>query len=388
MECVAYATGRCRSCTLLETPHDRQVTDKEHALRQLLAAHTADAGAGIAWDAPLVSAPSHFRSKAKMVVAGTVDAPTVGILDPDGVGIDLRDCPLYEPPISAALPVLASFITRAALEPYNVTRRSGELKHILVTGSPSGEVMVRFVMRSTEAHARLLKHLPWLREQLPHLAVASLNVLPEHKAVLEGEREIMLTEQETLSMPLGEVTLHLRPQSFFQTNTAIARELYAQVAAWVGETSPRSVWDLYCGVGGFALHCVAPGREVTGVEVAEQAIASARESAAEMVAAGVPGAEGAQFEVADATVWAERHAAPDVVIVNPPRRGIGAMLAGWLENSGLGRVVYSSCNAQTLARDLAAMPSLRPTRARLLDMFPHTEHYEAVVLLERQPQEP
>lgn len=384
MECVAYATGRCRSCTLLEIPHARQVAEKEEVLRALLAPHTADAGTGIAWDAPLVSASSHFRSKAKMVIAGTVDAPTVGILDAEGGGIDLRDCPLYEPPIAAALPVLARFITHAALVPYDVARRRGELKHILVTGSPSGEVMVRFVMRSTEAHARLTKHLPWLREQLPHLTVASLNVLPEHKAVLEGEREIMLTEQETLPMPLGHVTLHLRPQSFFQTNTAIARELYAQVASWVNETSPRTVWDLYCGVGGFALHCVAPGREVTGVEVAEQAIASARTSAAEMVAAGVGGAENTYFEVADATAWAQGRTAPDVVIVNPPRRGIGVTLAKWLERSGVKRVIYSSCNAQTLARDLDAMPSLRPTRGRLLDMFPHTEHYEAVVLLERK----
>jgi len=383
MECVAYATGRCRSCTLLEIPHARQITDKEQALRDLLAPHTADAGAGIAWDPPLVSASSHFRSKAKMVVAGTVDAPTVGILDAEGGGIDLRDCPLYEPPIALALPVLARFITHASLEPYDVVRRRGELKHILVTASPSGAIMVRFVMRSTEAHARLLKHLPWLHEQLPHLAVASLNVLPEHKAVLEGEREIMLTEHETLAMPLGDVTLHLRPQSFFQTNTAIARELYAQVATWVNETSPRSVWDLYCGVGGFALHCVAPGREVTGVEVAGQAIASATASAAQLVAAGVPGADTVHFEAADATAWAQGRAAPDVVIVNPPRRGIGTSLAHWLEHSGVPRVVYSSCNALTLARDLAAMPSLRPRRGRLLDMFPHTEHYEAVVLLER-----
>src|SRR5690554_7308408 len=188
MDCVAYATGRCRSCTLLETPHARQVTDKEHALRGLLAAHTADAGAGVSWEVPLVSAPSHFRCKAKMVVTGTSDAPTIGIVDADGVGVDLRDCPLHEPAVAAALPVLARFMTHAELAPYDLARRTGELKHLLVTGSPEGQLMVRFVMRSTEAHARLVKHLPWLREQLPQLVVASLNVLPEHKARSEERR--------------------------------------------------------------------------------------------------------------------------------------------------------------------------------------------------------
>jgi 23S rRNA (uracil747-C5)-methyltransferase len=179
------------------------------------------------------------------------------------------------------------------------------------------------------------------------------------------------------------VDLRLRPQSFFQTNTDVARALYAQVAAWVDESRPDSVWDLYCGVGGFALHCLAEGRAVTGVESSEQAVLSARATAAEMTSQGVAGAGEATFVAADATQWAGDRPAPDVVIVNPPRRGIGLELAGWLEASGVRRIVYSSCNAVTLARDLQSMPSLVPVRGRLLDMFPHTEHFEAVVLLVR-----
>jgi 23S rRNA (uracil747-C5)-methyltransferase len=70
-------------------------------------------------------------------------------------------------------------------------------------------------------------------------------------------------------------------------------------------------------------------------------------------------------------------------VVNPPRRGIGADLAGWLQESGVRHVVYSSCNAESLARDLALMPPLRPVEARVLDMFPHTTHYEVLVLLTR-----
>ena len=69
--------------------------------------------------------------------------------------------------------------------------------------------------------------------------------------------------------------------------------------------------------------------------------------------------------------------------MNPPRRGIGPALAGWLETSGAAHVIYSSCNAETLADDLARMPSLRPVEARVLDMFPHTTHYEVIVLLAR-----
>ena len=131
------------------------------------------------------------------------------------------------------------------------------------------------------------------------------------------------------------------------------------------------MWDLYCGVGGFALHCASPDRDVTGIEMSEEAIVSAATSRDEL---GLPGV---RFAAGDATAFALAAAAPpDMVIVNPPRRGIGHDLAAWLEESGVRHVVYSSCNAESLARDLAAMPSLRPTRARLLDMFPQTTHYE------------
>ena len=144
------------------------------------------------------------------------------------------------------------------------------------------------------------------------------------------------------------------------------------------EVAPRTVWDLYCGVGGFALTTAAPGREVVGVEVSEEAVRSATASAERL---GV--ADRVRFVPGDATAYAAAHEAPDLVVVNPPRRGLGAELAGWLETSGVEHVVYSSCNAESLARDLAAMPSLRPVRARLLDMFPHTPHHEVLTLLRR-----
>jgi 23S rRNA (uracil747-C5)-methyltransferase len=146
----------------------------------------------------------------------------------------------------------------------------------------------------------------------------------------------------------------------------------------VDAAEPRSVWDLYCGVGGFALHVARPGRAVVGIETSVEAVASAEQSRADLGLADV------RFAAGDATAFAlGAGAPPDLVIVNPPRRGIGPALAGWLEDSGVRDVVYSSCNAASLARDLAAMPSLRPRRARLLDMFPQTGHYEVVVALSR-----
>jgi 23S rRNA (uracil747-C5)-methyltransferase len=373
VQCHHFDAARCRSCTLIEQPYAEQLAAKQERCAELLAPFGA-----LDWLPPVPSAESGFRNKAKMAVGGTVDAPTLGILDPGGVGVDLRDCGLYPASLQAALPVVADLVTRARLVPYDVPTRRGELKYVLVTESPDGDLMLRFVLRSTEALPRLRKHLPWLRAALPRAVVVSANILPEHKAVLEGEQEVVLTERATLRMRVNDVDLHLRPQSFFQTNTDVAATLYRIGRDWVDAADPRSVWDLYCGVGGFALHVARPGRSVVGIETSVEAIASAEQSRDDL------GLTDVRFAAGDATAFALGAAAPpDLVVVNPPRRGIGPALAQWLEASGVRDVVYSSCNAASLARDLAAMPSLRPRRGRLLDMFPQTGHYEVVVALSR-----
>lgn len=378
MQCHHFDAHRCRSCSLLALPHAQQVEGKLAHVRALL-----DPVGSPEWAPPVVGVERAFRNKAKMVVAGTVEAPTLGILTRDGEGIDLRDCPLYSDRVHAALELLAGFVTTARLTPYDVPTRRGELKHLLVTEAPSGALMVRFVLRSTEALPRLRKHLPALLAAMAAQDLAaelvSANLQPEHKAVLEGPEEVVL-HGDTLTMEVNGIDLHLRTRSFFQTNTEVAAALYRQARAWVDELAGdvREVWDLYCGVGGFALHLAAPGRRVLGVEVSAEAVVSARTTADELGLAGV------DFLADDATAWATgQDRAADLVVVNPPRRGIGSALASWLESSTASWVLYSSCNAETLARDLAAMPSLRPVRAQLLDMFPHTPHYEVLVLLRR-----
>lgn len=385
--CPHHDAGRCRSCTLIAQPYAEQLAGKERLCRDLLAPVGGDA---IAWEAPVASTPSHFRNKAKMAVGGTVDAPTLGILDPGGTGVDLQDCGLYPASMQAAFAPLAQFVTTARLVPYDLATRRGELKYLLVTQSPDGELMIRFVLRSTEALSRVRKHLPALLAALPQAVVVSVNLLPEHKAVTEGAEEIVLTERATLRMRVNAIDLHLRPQSFFQTNTEVAAALYRQGRDWLAAATPRTAWDLYCGVGGFALHLAGAGdraghpasdgriAQVVGIETSVEAVASAEQSAREA------GLTGVRFAAGDATAFAlGADAPPDAVVVNPPRRGIGDPLARWLETSGVRTVLYSSCNAVSLARDLAAMPSLRPRRAQVLDMFPQTGHYEVLVLLER-----
>lgn len=376
MQCDYFDAGACLSCTLMGESYAAQLG----ALQASVADTLSDRVTADAWDEPATGPESHFRNKAKLAVGGTRQAPTFGILDRGGHGVDLRDCGLYEPGLHRAVLQLADFVTALGLTPYDVPRRTGELKHLIVTNSPDDESMIRFVLRSPGQLGRIERSLPELLDAVPGTRVVSVNLLPEHKATLEGDDEILLTDDTSLPMRLNDITLHLRPRSFFQTNTTVAAQLYRQAQEWISQVSPQHVLDLFCGVGGFGLHAARHAESIRGIELSGEAVASAWLSAEQLPNRSSLGA--IQFEAGDAAGAFNSGAPADLVIVNPPRRGIGE-LADALENSDTTHVLYSSCNATSLAADLQAMPSFRVTRARLFDMFTQTRHHEVLLLLER-----
>ncbi|EGT4356210.1 23S rRNA (uracil(747)-C(5))-methyltransferase RlmC [Cronobacter sakazakii] len=375
MHCALYDAGRCRSCQWIEQPLDTQLAAKMTDLRTLLAALPVGE-----WGAPVSGPEQAFRNKAKMVVSGSVEKPLLGMLHRDGTPVDLTECPLYPASFYAVFAALKPFIARAGLTPYNVARKRGELKYLLLTQSTlDGGLMLRFVLRSKEKLEQLRAALPGLLAELPQLKVVTANIQPVHMAIMEGDEEIWLTQQQALAESFNGVPLWIRPQSFFQTNPTVASALYATARDWVRALPVNHMWDLFCGVGGFGLHCATPEMTLTGIEIAPEAIASARASAQAL------GLRNVHFQALDSTDFATgQQAVPDLVLVNPPRRGIGKALCEYLSRMAPRYIIYSSCNAQTMAKDIGELPGYRIARVQLFDMFPHTAHYEVLALLVRE----
>ncbi|MCE9871842.1 23S rRNA (uracil(747)-C(5))-methyltransferase RlmC [Hafnia alvei] len=375
MHCALYQSGTCRSCQWLETPYAQQITQKQQQLEALMSALPVGR-----WLPVVSSVEQAFRNKAKMVVSGSVERPLLGMLHRDGTAVDLCECPLYPEAFAAVFDTLKVFIARAGLTPYNVERKRGELKYLLLTESQkNGQLMLRFVLRSETKLVQLRQALPWLQQQLPQLAVITANIQPVHMAILEGETEIFLTEQQALEESFNQIPLYIRPQSFFQTNPQVAAALYATARDWVRELNVSSMWDLFCGVGGFGLHCATPEMKLTGIEISAEAIACATRSAQQI------GLHSVQFAALDSTRFATAEGeVPELVLVNPPRRGIGAELCAYLSTMAPQYILYSSCNAQTMAVDIARLENYRIEQVQLFDMFPHTAHYEVLTLLVRQ----
>lgn len=372
MQCDHFEAGRCDSCGWLKRPYARQIGEKEARLHTLLDAFKPET-----WCDPVTSTEAEFRNKAKMAVIGSAKGIMLGLVNKQGEAVSLVDCPLYPKEMRALLAALQKWVGEAGLSPYRVDKKRGEAKFLLLTRSTMGEYMLRIVLRSRDRIAKIEAALPPLLDAHPELTVVSVNIQPVHMARLEGEEEIFLTPATRLKEVLNDVPLHIRPKSFFQTNPAVAAALYQTAREWSRESGAESVWDLFCGVGGFGLHCADVDTDLTGIEIEPEAISCAKLSAEAL------GLKSVRFEALDSARFAsDAKNVPDLVIVNPPRRGIGADLSKKLDVFAPKHILYSSCNAKTLAEDLKQLTRYRLKRVRLFDMFPHTEHYEVLVLLE------
>lgn len=379
LNCHYYDQAICRSCTQLRLDYPQQCQQKQASVEAILSQCSNE----ISWLPLVTSSIAGFRNKAKMVVSGHWQEPILGLLDRQFQAHDLVNCPLYPAELQATFEPIRSWIQQLQLMPYDVIKRQGELKYVIVSiDEHTKALMCRFVLRSTQAIATIQQYLPALMETLPNLDIVSVNIQPLPAAIVEGEQEILLTEKKVLTHWLNGLPLYCHPRSFFQTNSQVAAQLYAQAQAWIADRQPSQLWDLFCGVGGFALHAaqVMQGK-VTGIEINADAIESAQRSAQHL---GL--SDRLQFRALTADDFAHTatDAAADCIIVNPPRRGIGAQLCQFLNQSTATQLIYSSCNPESLAEDLKRLHQFKLIQACVFDMFPHTQHAEVLVLLVRR----
>ena len=190
--------------------------------------------------------------------------------------------------------------------------------------------------------------------------------------------------KDTLTDTLCGLKFRLSIPSFYQVNRAQAERLYGKAVEFAGLTGQETVLDLYCGAGTITLSMAAHAARVIGAEIVPEAIENAQENAR------LNGVTNAEFFCGDAGAVAQRLAAqqlrPDVVVVDPPRKGLGEEVIPVIAAMGPERVVYVSCDPGTLARDVKRFAGLgyRTVRAAAVDMFPRTRHVETIVLLQRE----
>lgn len=364
--CAYFNQGTCTSCDLITMDYADQIARKEKMLVESLNGFTL----------PQLlptekSALTNFRNKAKLVVTGTKDSPVIGLIDRE-----LMNCQLHIPVINELLQEIPAFIKAASLDPYQISSKKGELKGIIIFYSETTqETYLRFIMRSKESLDRIKKHAALLK----HVQCLSVNIQPVPHAILEGEEEIFITEMKSIHHKIGHVNVSLGPRAFVQTNQRMAEKLYETAAQWVKESHADKFMELFCGQGAFSFFCAPVIKEGLGIEINQDAVKEANRSAKE---AKLPHLK---FKSADAAQVEDEIMKfdPDIMLVNPPRRGLAGAVQLLLRQKPQ-TIIYSSCNYETLAADLKILKDhYKIKRIKIFDMFAHTSHFETLVELSR-----
>ena len=296
------------------------------------------------------------------------------------------DCKLQPGVLNDIGNALCRFFAENGIQPYNEETGRGLVRHIFLRrGAHSGQIMVCLVCtRPNFPHADAL--CTRLREQFADIATILLNVNSKNTNVILGTETHTLYGPGYIEDTLCGVPVQLGPLSFYQVNTLAAERLYGIAAQYAQLTPDDLLLDLYCGMGTIGLSMVDHCRELVGVEIVPEAIESAKANAARM---GDAVAAKSCFFCADAGQAATRLAAeglhPDVVMLDPPRKGCDEATLSAVVRMAPRRVVYVSCNPATAARDAAWLENngYHAEKVQPVDLFPRTKHVEAVLLLSK-----
>ena len=382
-DCPQYA--KCGGCVYRHITYKAELRAKQQRVQDAL---ERIGGIRSALLRPIAGAeqPDHYRNKAQLPIGRGADGNvSLGFYATHSHRIiDCEECLLQPAEFAGAMRAFREWERKTGDEIYEEATGRGRLRHLFLRrAQATGEVTVCLVVNGNGVHDEPgLAAL--MQKYVPGLAGVVINCNREKTNVILGQKYRTVWGRDTITDELCGLRFRISPASFYQVNPQQAEVLYGIAARYAGLTGSETVLDLYCGTGTIGLSMAAKAGRVIGVEIVPEAVADAKKNAAEN------GIANAEFLCADAAGAAaelqSRGIRPDVVILDPPRKGCDAPLIASVAAMDPKRIVYVSCDPATLARDirLFGQQGYGLEEASPVDMFPRTAHVETVVQLSRK----
>lgn len=277
----------------------------------------------------------------------------------------------------AILDAVMRYITEASETVYNEETGIGVIRHILLRkAEATGEIMVVLVINGNGLRDE--KKLIEMLTPIHGMTSIQLNINKKNTNVILGDEFLVLWGQSYITDKIGEIRYQISAPSFYQVNPIQTKVLYDTALSFAELTGNETVWDLYCGIGTISLFLAQNAKQVYGVEIVSAAVENAVENAK------LNNIKNARFFTGAAEdVYVREKFSADVVVVDPPRKGLDEKLITTISKTAPKKIVYVSCDPGTLARDLRrfADEGFKVVKAQPVDMFPHSCHVECVVLL-------
>lgn len=375
--------GLCGGCDLMHMDYPFEAQLKRQRVYDVL----QRIGGVNPGELPITPAPTDqgYRNKAQFPVAMTEQGPAAGFFRARTHQlIPVTDCYIQPPEAHQIAQAVLAWMEKYHILPYDEATGKGYVRHIFVRKAVvTGELMACIIASAQELPKRK-QLVEQIRAAVPDITTVVHNVNTRPGNAILGDTYHTLYGNGYIEDRLCGLTFRLSPASFYQVNHQQAQVLYEKAIAMADLHGTETVLDLYCGTGTITLAMSRGAGQVIGVEVVPQAIEDAKDNARRNQI------ENARFFCADAGKAALQLAAegirPDVITVDPPRKGISQDVIDAIDAMNPDRLVYVSCDPATLARDvkLLAEKGYRYQRGEAVDLFPRTKHVETVVLLSRE----
>lgn len=375
-------SGRCGGCQWIDKSYEEQLAEKARRFARLMAPFCKpEAIIGM-------EQPAHYRNKVHAVfgedrrhniISGTYEAGSHRI-------VPLDSCYIENEKADAIIVTVRELLRSFKIRPYNEDTGYGLLRHVLVrTGYVTGEIMVVPVLASPILPSKN-NFVKALRERHPEITTIVLNINQRGTSMVLGDREQVIYGKGYIEDVLCGKTFRISPRSFYQVNPAQTEKLYGKALEYAGLSGTETVLDAYCGTGTIGIIASDQAGEVIGVELNADAVRDARMNAKRNDVKNI------RFYQNDAgkflvSMVQKAGSKVDVLFMDPPRSGSDEAFLGSVAQIKPGKVVYVSCNPETLVRDIKYLRKhgYQVKRAVGVDMFPFTDATEAVCLLERLP---
>ncbi|MCR5792428.1 MAG: 23S rRNA (uracil(1939)-C(5))-methyltransferase RlmD [Lachnospiraceae bacterium] len=328
--------------------------------------------------------PYHYRNKVHAVfhynkgqiISGTYQEGSHKV-------VSVEECNIEDVKAAPIVATIRKLLKSFKIKIYNEDTGYGLFRHVLIrTGRTSGQIMVVLVVASPVFPSRKNFTKALLKEH-PEITTVVMNINDRHTSMILGNREETLYGKGFIEDSLCDKVFRISPKSFYQVNPVQTEKLYRKAIALAGLTGSETVLDAYCGIGTIGIIAADAAKEVIGVELNKDAVRDARGNARRN------GVKNISFYENDAGEFMRKLAiegvAIDTVFMDPPRAGSSKMFMDAIFKLAPKKVVYVSCNPETMARDIAYMQKngYRTNEFYPYDMFPHTGHVETVVLMSR-----
>ena len=382
-DCSTYK--RCGGCNLRHIKYEETLKMKQNAVQSLVNKTLKNIKNKLQVQETIgMDNPYHYRNKAQYPVGVDKNGePVIGVFaNRTHEVIPIEKCLIQNPKSEEITKFILNFIKKEHISVYNEETRKGLFRHIVIkVGIKTGEIMCILVIngKTIPKEEILIKNLV---EKFPQIKTIVKNINTKNTNVILGQENINIYGNGHIEDILGEYKFKISPLSFYQVNPIQEEKLYELGVKMAEISKEDTVFDLYCGIGTISIFMAKYAKKVYGVEIVEDAIKDAKENAK------LNNVTNTEFFAGDAEIVLDelinqKKVIPDIVMFDPPRKGLAKNSINDILSIKPKKIVYISCNPATLVRDLAEFESLYEVKSIVpVDMFPFTSHVECVAVLQ------